>query len=242
MIAELPDRVSGLGFLPGGTLLAVSMLDRRLIAVAADGATHVHADIAHLSRQFINDMVVDGAGRAYRAIRNGGDPASVSDSVILVDADGGSRPIIDRFVSPNGSVVTPDGKYLVIAETALGRLDRFRIDVDGALFDRTIIADLPGRHIDGLCMDAGGGFWAGGGTGGLLRIAPDGTLVAAIDFPGRMVLAAALGGPAGTTLYIATASLKLLDNLAYIGFDRAKDATVNSDGRIEAIEVEIPAA
>jgi sugar lactone lactonase YvrE len=239
--AEIGDRASGLGFLPDGSLLVVSMLDRKLIAVGRDGRQRTYADVSHLSRNFINDMVVDGKGRAYVGSRNGGTPASKSDSLLLAEPDGTSRVLLDDMVSPNGSVITPDGKFLIIAETALGRLNRFAINADGTLGERKIICELAGRHIDGICLDAAGGVWCGGGNGGLFYVGPDGALETVIDFPpDRMVLATALGGPDGKTLFLATASMKLIDNLAYSGADRARDAEVNSDGRIEAMTAEVP--
>ena len=61
-----------------------------------------------------------------------------------------------------------------------------------------------------------------------------------IEFPGRMVLATALGGPDGKTLFLATTGMNLIDNLAYIGADRTRDAEVNSDGRIEMMTVDVP--
>jgi sugar lactone lactonase YvrE len=238
--AEIGDRASGLGFLPDGSLLVVSMLDRRLIAVGRDGKQRVHADMSHLSRNFINDMVVDAQGRAYVGSRNGGNPASKSDSLLLAEPNGETRILLDDMVSPNGAVITPDGENLIIAETALGRLNHFVISPDGSLDDRRIICELKGHHIDGICRDAAGGVWCGGGNGGLLYVAPDGSLEKVIDFPGRMVLACFLGGPDGKTLFLATTSVKLIDNLAFIGADRTRDAQVNSDGRIEAMTVEIP--
>ena len=237
--AEIGDRASGLGFLPDGSLLVVSMLDRKLIAVGRDGTQRVYADVSHLSRNFINDMVVDAQGRAYVGSRNGGNPASKSDGLLLAEPNGGTRMLLDDMVSPNGAVITPDGKQLIIAETALGRLNRFAIAADGTLSDRRIICELEGRHIDGICLDAAGGVWCGGGDGGLLYVAPDGSLETVIDFPGRMVLACSLGGPDGRTLFLATTSMKLIDNLAFIGADRTRDAQVNSEGRIEAITVKI---
>ena len=238
--AEIGDRASGLGFLPDGSLLVVSMLDRRLIAVGRDGKQRIYADVSHLSRNFINDMVVDAKGRAYVGSRNGGTPASKSDSLLLALPDGTTRVLLDDMVSPNGAVITPDGNELIIAETALGRLNRFAIAPDGTLGDRRIICELAGRHIDGICRDAAGGVWCGGGNGGLLYVAPDGSLGTAIDFPGRMVLACSLGGPDRRTLFLATTSMKLIENLGFIGADRTRDAQVNSDGRIEAMTVEIP--
>jgi sugar lactone lactonase YvrE len=238
--AEIGDRASGLGFLPDGSLLVVSMLDRWLIAVGGDGKQRIYADVSHLSRNFINDMVVDAKGRAYVGSRNGGAPATKSDSLLLAEPNGDTRILLDDMVSPNGAAITPDGKELIIAETALGRLNRFAIAPDGTLGDRKIICELSGRHIDGICLDAAGGVWCGGGNGGLLYVAPDGSLGKVIDFPDRMVLACSLGGPDGRTLFLTTTSMKLIENLAFIGADRTRDAQVNSDGRIEAMTVEIP--
>src|ERR1700761_2246899 len=174
MAAEIDDRASGLGFLPNGDLLVVSMLDRRLIAVGRDGRQRTYADVSHLSRNFINDMVVDAHGRAYVGSRNGGTPASKSDSLILALPDGTAQVLLNDMVSPNGSVITPDGKFLIIAETALGRLNRFALNPDGTLGERTIMWEPPGRHIDGICLDAAGGVWCGGGNGGLFYVGPDG--------------------------------------------------------------------
>jgi sugar lactone lactonase YvrE len=240
VVARIDDRVSGLGFTPDGGILAVSMLDRRLIAVAPDGAQRVHADLSSLSRQFINDMVVDAKGRAYVGSRNGGGPAARSDSLIFVDTDGTTAVMADDMVSPNGTVIRPDGKTLIIAETAAGLLTRFAIREDGTLHDRGIFCAHPGLHMDGICQDRDGGIWAGGGGRGVLHIRPDGSLAEIIEFPDRMVLACSLGGPDGRTLFLATTDMSLIDNLTFIGFDRTRDAQVSSNGRIEAIRVEIP--
>lgn len=241
-IAELADRAAGLGFLPDGRLLVVSMLDRRLIAVDEEGEAAVHADLSALSGRFINDMVVDGVGRAYVGSRNGGAPEACSDSLIRVESDGRASIEVAELASPNGAVITPDGRSLILAETANGRLLRFPIRGDGSLGPREPVFEHRGLHIDGICLDAHGGIWAGGGVHGLLRISPEFELEETIEAPGRMVLATALGGPTGRTLFLATVSQGLLANLARVGFDRALDATVDSDGRIETLEVEIPGA
>lgn len=236
-VATLPDRVGGLGFLPDGSVLAVSMLDRRLIAIDSSGRTRVHADLSAHCSGFINDMVVDGAGRAYVGGRNGESPERRSDVLIRVEPDGFAAIEVADMASPNGAVILPGGEALVVAETAHGRLLRFSIRGDGRLADRAIVFERDGIHIDGIALDADGGIWAGGGVHGLLRISRAFELVEVVDTPGRMVLATALGGADGRTLFLATVSRSLLANLAYVGSDRRRDAAVRSDGRIEAVDV-----
>jgi sugar lactone lactonase YvrE len=238
--ARLGDRPSGLGFLPDGTPLVVSMIDRVLLAIGRDGTLRTHADLSGLSGHFINDMVVDGQGRAYVGSRNGGGPATASDSLVLVEPDGRARVVAEGMVSPNGSVVTPGGEFLIVAETALGRLTRFRIGTGGDLSHRTTLADLPGRHIDGICMDAEGAFWCGGGESGVLHIDARGKVLDVIAQPGRMVLATALGGHDGRTLFLATTSIVLIDILREIGFDRTRDPAVDPQGRIDVMTVSVP--
>ncbi len=63
-VAELDGRPSGLGWLPDGRLLVVSMLDHRLLRLDPDGLTPV-ADLAALCGGDANDMVVDTEGPAY---------------------------------------------------------------------------------------------------------------------------------------------------------------------------------
>jgi sugar lactone lactonase YvrE len=231
------------------------MLDRRLIAVdvggeegggagevGGSGDATVHADLSALSGRFVNDMVVDAVGRAYVGSRNGGPPQSRSDCLIRVEPDGRVRVEVAELASPNGAVITPDGRSLILAETADGRLLRFPIRGDGSLGPREIVFEAPGLHLDGICLDAAGGIWAGGGVHGLLRISPDFELEAVVEAPGRMVLATALGGATGQTLFLATVGQELLENLARVGFDRTLDATVDSEGRIETLEVEVPGA
>lgn len=237
VFARLDDRPSGLGFLPGGSLLVVSMLDRRVLRIDAAGRASTHADLATLAGVFINDMVVADDGRAYVGSRSGDSPKAANDSLILVEPDGRARVVVDDMVSPNGAVFTSDGAYLIIAETALGQLTRFRVASDGRLVARERFTRLEGRHIDGICLAPNGDIWAGGGSGGLYRIGADGALRDIIEFPGRMVLACALGGPGDDTLFLATTGQSLLDNLQHVGLERGKDASVNSGGRIETITI-----
>src|ERR1043165_2006240 len=63
--AEVPQQPSGLGWLPDGRLLVVSMRDGRLLRREADGTLACHADLSGYLGGHLNDMVVDAQGRGF---------------------------------------------------------------------------------------------------------------------------------------------------------------------------------
>jgi sugar lactone lactonase YvrE len=111
---ELDDSPSGLGWLPGGDLLVVSMVRRALLRVAG-GTPALHADLAPLTRFRANDLVVDAAGRAYVSSfgfdLEGGAPPEPT-VLLRVDPDGAVHLAAGDVVFPNGMVLTPDGRTL----------------------------------------------------------------------------------------------------------------------------------
>ena len=62
---EIDDQPSGLGWLPNGDLLVVSMTKRLVLRRAADGTISLHAYLNGIATWHCNDMTVDAAGRAY---------------------------------------------------------------------------------------------------------------------------------------------------------------------------------
>ncbi|MGT2429128.1 SMP-30/gluconolactonase/LRE family protein [Cupriavidus basilensis] len=135
-IAEVPQQPSGLGWLPDGRLLIVSMRDRKLLRREADGSLSVHADLSAVASGHVNDMVVDQHGRAY--VGNfgfdlmAGAPMRTA-SLARVDPDGTVTVVADGLFFPNGSVITPDGKSLVVGETLGNRISAFDLHADGSL-------------------------------------------------------------------------------------------------------------
>ena len=67
VVATLDDQPTGLGFLPDGTPLVVSLTERVLLRIdtANAGALSQHGDMRSLTVGGTNDMVVDSGGRAY---------------------------------------------------------------------------------------------------------------------------------------------------------------------------------
>jgi sugar lactone lactonase YvrE len=209
---------SGLGFSPDGSLLVVSMADRRVLRRSGDDLVEV-ADLTGLAPWYCNDMVVDRHGRAY--VGNfGWDPAADSTvsatCLIRVDPDGTAHVAAEGLVFPNGAVLTPDGRTLVISETFASRISAFEVAPDGSLSNRRAWAEFgdPGPTIqdsvasglplpDGMALDAEGAVWIGDAAGpGALRIAEGGEILDTVETGELSVYAVALGGQDRRTLYM----------------------------------------
>jgi sugar lactone lactonase YvrE len=233
-IVEVPPRPSGLGWLADGSLLVVSMLDRRLLRVR-DGRAALHADLGAIATGPCNDMVVDARGRAYVGNfgfdRHRGEPPRPA-ILACVDPDGTVTSAAGDLEFPNGSVITPDGRTLVVAETLGQRLTAFDVAADGGLSRRRVWAALGDVFPDGICLDAEGAIWVADARGpDLLRVREGGGIDRRVPVgAGRHAFACMLGGADRRTLYVCTCT----------GSGPAVADT--RDGRIESLRVDVPGA
>ena len=227
-IRELPGRrPSGLGFLPDGSLLIVSMLEREVLRLR-DGELSVHADLSGLVENGCNDMVVAADGRAYV----GSFPQPPEPGVLaLVEPDGSARVVAENLQFPNGCVITADGT-LVIAESLGRRFTEFTIETDGSLTDRRLFADCAPNTPDGICLDAESAVWAAMTMNStFLRIGRGGKVLDTVQLGERFAIACALGGPDGRTLFMLSADTYAPD----------RDRSVRQ-GTLHVVEVPVPGA
>jgi sugar lactone lactonase YvrE len=215
---EIDDQPSGLGWQPDGTMLIVSMVYRRLLRRTADGAISVHAELGHIADFHCNDMVVDAAGGAYvgnfgfdlgAALESGGIAGVLADcppaKLAYVTPTGEARVAAEGLKFPNGTVITPDGKTLIIGESFGSMLTAFDIGADGALSNRRVWAETKPRSPDGICLDAEGAIWIANPTAPeCIRFAEGGKVLEIIE-TGQPCYACMLGGAAGRTLFMLTA-------------------------------------
>jgi sugar lactone lactonase YvrE len=222
VMAEVPGQPSGLGFLPDGRALIVSMRDRRILRREHDGELVEHADLSELVGTHLNDMVVDQGGGAYVGnfgfdLMNGAPIAATT--LVHVDPDGTPRAVADDLLFPNGMVLR--GGVLVVAETFGARLSAFDVAADGGLARRrdwarfapppttTDVGEaLGGLAVapDGIAGDAEGAIWVADALHArLLRVAEGGEVLEERPTGGIGVFACMLGGDDGRTLYACAA-------------------------------------
>jgi sugar lactone lactonase YvrE len=224
VVAEVEQQPSGLGWRPDGSMVVVSMKDHRLLRLA-DGSLSPLADLTPFCRGYLNDCVVDAAGRVYAGdfgFDLMGRGAYATGSLKRVDPDGTVTVVAEDLYFPNGTVITPDGGTLIVAETWGNRFTAFDLAADGSLTNRRVWASfgpLPqGTALDvltpqvvlgpdGCTLDADGHVWvADGFHGRVARVAEGGAIVDEVAAPeGMGVFACMLGGDDGRTLLLCCA-------------------------------------
>ena len=201
---DLPDRPSGLGWMPDGSLLVVFMTRRMLMRVDGDGTFKVHADLDRVAEWHCNDMVVAANGDAY--VGNFGfdleaGAAFAPATLALVRSDGTVLPAATDMRFPNGSVITEDGSTLIVGQSFGGDFVAFTIQADGTLTDRREWATVPGTAPDGCTLDTAGGIWFSDATGSqVVRVEEGGHVTHRVPTP-QPTFACMLGGDDGRTLY-----------------------------------------
>jgi sugar lactone lactonase YvrE len=218
----VPGQPSGLGFAPNGALQIVSMIDRKVLQLQGEKLVQV-ADLSGLAPFHCNDMIVDGAGGAYIGNFgwNSAQEARIKSTVLLrAEPDGTVSIAAENLVFPNGMVLTPDGKTLLVAETFAARISAFDVEVDGTLRNRrswASFSDVPFETIpeavasgkplpDGMALDAEGALWIGDAGGrGPVRVGEGGRILDRVVTEGLTAYAVALGGEDRRTLYICAA-------------------------------------
>ncbi len=211
---QLDDVPSGLGFMPNGDLLVVSMLKRALLRqVALEGrdGLEVVADLRKWTVAGANDMAVDGLGRAY--VGNFGFDFRLGESprptvLLRVDPSGEVAVVADELLFPNGVVIDDDRETLIVAETYAHRLTAFDLAADGSLSRRRVFAQFGDEvYPDGICLDAEGQVWvATARSPQVLRVQDGGRITGSLRATsGSNTYACMLGADDGCTLFVCTA-------------------------------------
>jgi sugar lactone lactonase YvrE len=193
-------------WLPDGRLL---MTGDKLRRREPDGS------MVTLAEQGGNEIVVDGRGNIYingADFNFSGGEAPKPGYIKLITPTGELCQVADDIQFPNGMVITPDNRTLIIAESFAGRLTAFDIDADGGLSNRRVFAE--GLGPDGICLDAEGAVWVSAGRNSVVRVAAGGEILQRVELAeNRAPFALMLGGPDRRTLFFMTAEWRNADSI-----------------------------
>ncbi|HUD69761.1 MAG TPA: SMP-30/gluconolactonase/LRE family protein [Acidimicrobiales bacterium] len=242
----VPTQPSGLGWLADGTLLAVSMTDCAILAISPEGEQTRHAELAEFCGYWANDLVVAADGTAYAGnfgfalddwLEEHGvegllqEPGPPTANLIVVAPDGSIRQVVSDMAFPNGSVLTEDGRTLIVAETFGRRLCAFDVAIDGTLSNRRVFAQLELVFPDGICLDADGQVWvANPAARECLRVKEGGEVTARLS-TNLTSFACMLGGEDRRTLFAITAPSSTTSAVSHV-----------RHGQIESCVVDVPGA
>ena len=212
VVAEFDDLPSGTGFLPDDTVLVAAIRSQKLYSVDSSGAIALYADLS-FREGWLNDMIVDGNGRAYVGYRTGRFAQGKSegdDKIILVHPDGRIEDVASGILGPNGIVITPDGRTMIVAMSFGKSLVAYDINDDGSLAGERVWADLA-QTPDGICLDEESAVWVGHPRARrFVRVAEGGEVLDEIICDDEAI-ACMLGGADGRTLFMVVAEISRED-------------------------------
>lgn len=158
-----------------------------------------------------NDLTLDAKnGGFYFTDPGGSDDKKPIGTIHFVTKEGKTLLVAEGLAFPNGVVLTPDGKRLLVAESKQNRVLEYPVESPGKVGKMRVFADLPakmGEQIDnqpdGMCLDADGNLYvAHYGMRQVQVLDKDGKLVR--RYPGGNLTTSnvAFGGPNMDTLCI----------------------------------------
>lgn len=182
------------------------------LIAARGGVHHVDPDgklIEVLAPQLTtpNDLALDGDGGVYITVpaESDQDRKANRSGVYYLDSTRAVHKVADDFCYPNGIVVRPDGRSLVVNDSCNRRIYEFQIASPGVLSGRRILAEVSdSRSVpDGMTFDqAGRLYMADYGTGMIVVFSRSGEVVrehpTGLQHPSNV----AFGGKHHTDLYV----------------------------------------
>jgi len=186
---------NGQRILPNGDHLVCDCKRSEVIRFSAEGKqikVEAGGSIEELPVNLPNDLAVDGENGFYFT-----DSTRHNGKVFYVSFDGTKNVVAHSLDYPNGIVLTPDKKALLVAESHKNRIISIPLQEAGVTRRRIeVFVNLPqnpkpldlnnlvatGNLPDGLALDADGNLWiAHYGMQALQVVSPSGELITSID-------------------------------------------------------------
>ena len=153
--------------LPDGTHLVCDSSRRAVLRLDAQGKILGNAATEGDGKplQAPNDLTLDPKGGFYFT-DSGGSREELAGAIHFVDGNGKSRVAARGLHFPNGIVLRPDGKMLLVSESLRNRILSYDVLSPGKLGPMKVFATLPAKQSgqidnrpDGLCLDLHGNLY-----------------------------------------------------------------------------------
>ncbi len=178
-------RPNGICLLPDGSVLLAHLGDCDGGVFRLDENGNLEPWLVEVEGQALpptNYVHYDSQGRLWTSVSTRVQPRALgyradrADGFIVLQDARGTRVVADGLGYTNECVLHPDGRRLFVNETFARRLVAFDVGEDGALSNRTLVAEFgEGTFPDGLTFDAEGAVWVTSVVSNrLIRVAPGG--------------------------------------------------------------------
>ncbi len=165
-----------------------------------------------------NDLTLDTAnGGIYFTDPGGSSDVKPIGTMHYVDKNGKTHLLDEGLAFPNGIVLRPDGKTLLMAESKKNRILAYVVKAAGKVSERKVFCELPTKdetkgqidnQPDGICLDAAGNLYvAHYGMKQVQVVDPNGKVIRRYDGGNLTTSNVAFGGPKHDQLFI-TGGLK----------------------------------
>ncbi len=192
---------NGLYFDPKGNLLICEGGNRRVTSLSPDGIATVLADSYDGKKlNSPNDLWIDPRGGIYFTDPRYGPQDDLEQDGFHVYCLSPERKqlarVLDDLVKPNGIIGTADGKLLYVTDAGDNKTYAYRIQPDGSLRDRKLIAPMGS---DGMTLDEKGNIYL---TRGAVHVySPSGEKITTIKVP-ESPSNVCFGGEDRSTLFV----------------------------------------
>jgi sugar lactone lactonase YvrE len=198
-------------------------LERKVVDAPYDPASHR-----------FNDGRADAQGRLWVGTMNERRDAA-SAKLYRLDRDLTLSVAIENITISNGLAFSPDGRTMYHADTPTRTVFTYALDsATGSITDRRVLTAFTGEtdRPDGGAVDREGCYWSAFYRGGkIVRLSPQGALLAEYSVPALCPTMCAFGGPDMRMLYVTSARQMR---------DDAELARLPQSGGIFAMHVDVP--
>ncbi len=206
---------NGHKILPDGTHLVCDGAEHAVLRLDSAGKVigKASSESAGTPLRAPNDLTLDAHGGFYFTDPGGSGLKNPIGTVHYVDARGTTHLVASGLAFPNGIVLRPDGRTLLVGESQRNRILSYPVSAPGAVGAMTVFATLPekaagqiGNEPDGITLDADGNlFVAHYGMGQVQVVSPDGRVIRRYTAGPLTTSNVAFGGPNMDQLFVTGA-------------------------------------